>query len=275
MVGRDENMGQTGDLTPVLMPLLFVGHGNPMNAISDNEFVEGWRGAAATIPRPQAILCISAHWETRGTFVTAMDHPETIHDFGGFPPQLYDVQYPAPGMPLMAAEVKDLATTAPVMPDYRWGLDHGCWSVIRHMYPDADIPVVQMSLDYTKDPRFHYDLAGELLPLRRKGVLIIGSGNMVHNLGLVDWANMDKAGHGYEWALEASRTMKELISEGNHRELIKYHSLGRAFDLAIPTAEHFLPLLYILALKTADESLSFFNDKAVGGSLTMTSLKIG
>lgn len=258
-----------------LMPLLFVGHGSPMNAVSDNEFVEGWRSLAETIPRPESILCISAHWETKGTFVTAMDNPETIHDFGGFPPELYTVQYPAPGNPGLATEVKDLVTAAPVMPDYRWGLDHGCWSVLRHIYPEADIPVVQMSLDYTKDPDYHYHLAGELLPLRSRGVLIIGSGNMVHNLGLIDWSNMDGAGHGYDWALEANEKMMKLISEGNHKSLIDYHSLGSAFDMAIPTTEHFLPLLCILALKTGDDKVSFFNNKAVGGSMTMTSLKIG
>ena len=256
------------------MPLLFVGHGSPMNAIEENDFVKGWRDVAKTLPRTSAILCISAHWETRGTYVTAMEHPPTIHDFGGFPQQLFEVQYPAPGSPEVALETQKNVTKTTIGLDQKWGLDHGCWSVVKHLYPAADVPVVQMSLDYYQTPQFHYDLAKELAPLRRKGVLIVGSGNLVHNLRQVAWNKMDQPGFAYDWATEANEKMKKYILEGDHRKLINYHSEGRAFDLAIPTPEHFLPLLYILALKEENEHPVLFNDQAVGGSLTMTSVKI-
>lgn len=256
------------------MPVLFAGHGSPMNAIEDNQFTRGWRDIAETILKPEAILCISAHWETKGTCVTAMDNPKTIHDFGGFPEALYNVQYPAPGSPDLAEETIRTVRKTEVRHDNSWGLDHGCWSVIKHMYPDADIPVIQMSLDYSKSPESHYELAGELASLRKKGVLIIGSGNMVHNLGMIAWDKMDLPEYGYDWALEASAKMKKLILSGDHKPLIDFRSQGRAFENAIPTPEHFLPLLYILALKEADEQITFFNDKPVMGSLTMTSLKI-
>ena len=257
------------------MPVLFVGHGSPMNAIEENEFVQGWRSVAATLPKPAVILCISAHWETRGTYVTAMEKPRTIHDFGGFPRKLFDVQYPAPGSPGFAAEAVTLMKDSGTAPDEKWGLDHGCWSVLTRMYPAADIPVVQMSLDYSKPAQYHYDLARELMPLRKKGVLIIGSGNMVHNLGMVDWSRMDQPGFGFDWALEANEKMKQLILANDHSPLINYRKQGKAFDLSIPTPEHFLPLLYTLALKEENDKTEFFNDRAVMGSLTMTSLKIG
>lgn len=257
------------------MPVLFLGHGSPMNAIEENEFVTGWRNIGKTLPWPAAILCISAHWETRGTLVTAMEKPRTIHDFGGFPKELFDVQYPAPGSPLLANETKSIIRNTGVGLDDKWGLDHGCWSVIKHLYPKADVPVVQMSLDYYKSPREHYDLAKELSSLRRREVLIIGSGNMVHNLGLVSWEKIEESGFGYEWALEANEKMKKLILSDNHNALIGYRSQGRAFDLAIPTPDHFLPLLYALALKEEDDTVYVFNDKAVAGSLTMTSVRIG
>ena len=256
------------------MPVLFLGHGSPMNAIEENEFVTGFRNVGASIPKPNAILCISAHWETRGTFVTAMDRPKTIHDFGGFPKELFDVQYPAPGSPELAQEAKtDIKKTA-VGLDYQWGLDHGAWSVIKHLYPRADVPVIQLSLDYEQGAQYHYDLAKELAALRRRGVLIIGSGNMVHNLRMVAWDKLDAPEYGYDWAIEASEKMKKFILTNNHQELINYRSQGRSFDLAIPTPEHYLPLLYALALKGDNEKVSLFNDKPVAGSLTMTSLRI-
>ena len=257
------------------MPLLFLGHGSPMNAITGNEFTEGWRDIGKTLPKPNAILCVSAHWETRGTYVTAMDRPETIHDFGGFPEELYEVQYPAPGSPDLAQEIKNLVKRTDVGLDEKWGLDHGCWSVVKHLYPKADIPVIQMSLDYSKSPQYHYDLAKELMPLRKRGVLIIGSGNMVHNLSMVSWDKIDEPGFGYDWAIEANEKMKKFILADDHKSLIDYKSQGRAFALAIPSPEHFLPLLYSLSLKEANETLSLFNDRAIAGSLTMTCVKLG
>ena len=256
------------------MPVLFLGHGSPMNAIEENEFVAGFREVEKTISKPNAILCISAHWETNGTFVTAMEKPQTIHDFGGFPQALFDVQYPAPGNPELAIETKSIVMKTEVGLDYKWGLDHGAWSVIKHMYPNADVPIIQMSLDYTLAPQYHYELAKELSSLRKKGVLIIGSGNMVHNLRLAAWDKINIAGYGYDWAIEASDAMKKYILNGNFQQLINYKSQGKVFDLAIPTPDHYLPLLYTLALKEANEKVSLFNDKAVGGSLTMTSVKI-
>jgi len=258
-----------------LMPVLFIGHGSPMNAIERNQFTEGWRSIAATLTKPDAILCISAHWETWGTCVTAMDKPKTIHDFGGFPKELYEVQYPSPGSPELAEEIKNVITKADIRMDKDWGLDHGCWSVIKHFYPAADIPTIQFSLDYSRSPEYHYDLAKELQFLRRRGIMIIGSGNMVHNLGKVAWDKMNEPEYGYDWAVEASERMKKYILSDDHRSLINYKSQGREFDLAIPTPEHFLPLLYILALKRENEKITFFNDKPVMGSITMTSIKIG
>lgn len=256
------------------MPVLFLGHGSPMNAIEENEFVTGFRNVANTIPRPAAILCVSAHWETKGTFVTAMEYPTTIHDFGGFPQALFDVEYPAPGSPELARETKNVIKKTEIGLDEKWGLDHGTWSVIKHLYPNADVPVIQLSLDHYQTPQYHYDLAKQLASLRRKGVLIIGSGNMVHNLGLVAWDKLSTAGFGYEWAIEANEKMKKLILANDHQQLINFKNQGKAFDLAIPTPEHYLPLLYALALKEENEKVSIFNDKAVAGSLTMTSVKI-
>jgi 4,5-DOPA dioxygenase extradiol len=256
------------------MPVLFIGHGSPMNAIEDNEFSKGWKDIGKTLPKPNAILCISAHWETRGTFVTAMEKPKTIHDFGGFPKELFEVQYPAQGSPELAKEAKSIITKTEVGLDEKWGLDHGCWSVVKHLYPDADIPVIQMSLDYYQTAQYHYDLAKELSSLRKIGVLIIGSGNMVHNLGMVAWDKLNDSEYGYDWAKEANDKMKKYIMNGDHQSLIDYQSHGKSFNLAIPTPEHYLPLLYALALKQENEKVSLFNDKAVAGSLTMTSLKI-
>jgi 4,5-DOPA dioxygenase extradiol len=256
------------------MPVLFVGHGSPMNAIEENEFVQGWREVGKTLPAPSAILCISAHWETRGTFVTAMEKPGTIHDFGGFPRELFEVQYPAPGSPELAEETKRLVKKTETGLDMGRGLDHGCWSVLLRMFPAANIPVIQMSLDYSRPAQYHYDLARELLSLRSKGILIIGSGNIVHNLRLVDWNKMDSPGFGYDWAIEANEKMKKYILSDDHQSLINYRAQGKAFDLAIPTPEHFLPLLYALALKERNDTIDVFNDKPVMGSLAMTSIKI-
>ena len=247
-----------------------------MNAIEENEFVQGFRKVGKEISqRPRAILVVSAHWETRGTFVTAMEKPRTIHDFGGFPQALFDVQYPAPGSPSMAQETKNLITKTTVGLDDKWGLDHGAWSVVKHLYPNADVPVFQLSLDYRQKAQYHYELAKELAALRQKGVLIIGSGNMVHNLRKVAWHKMNEVGYGYDWAIEASEKMKKAIISNDHQTLVNFQSQGKAFDLAIPTPEHFLPLLYTLALKEENETVSLFNDKALAGSLTMTSVKIG
>ncbi len=256
------------------MPVLFLGHGSPMNAIEENEFVKGFREVGKTISKPAAILCVSAHWETKGTFVTAMEKPQTIHDFGGFPQALFDVQYPAPGNTELAKETKSIVKKTELGLDYKWGLDHGAWSVIKHLYPAADVPVIQMSLDYTQAPQYHYDLAKEFSSLRKKGVLIIGSGNMVHNLRMVAWDKLNAEEYAYDWAIEASTKMKKYILDGDHQQLINYKTQGKAFDLAIPSPDHYLPLLYTMALKEKNENISLFNDKAVRGSLTMTSVKI-
>lgn len=256
-------------------PVLFIGHGSPMNAIEDNEFTEGWKEVAGSFPNPEAIVCVSAHWETKGTQVTAMKNPETIHDFGGFPRELYEVQYPAPGSPELAGEVKNMIAMTDTALDDSWGLDHGCWSVLRRMYPSANIPVIQLSLNYQQPVKFHYDIASELAPLRQKGVLIIGSGNMVHNLRMVSRDYLNKPGFAFEWAAEASTKMKNFILSDDHDSLINYRSQGREFELAIPTPEHYLPLIFVLGLKEEGDTVALFNDKAVGGSLTMTSVKIG
>jgi len=260
------------------MPVMFMGHGSPMNAIEDNAFSRGWEEAAASIPKPHAILCVSAHWETWGTMVTAMPKPRTIHDFGGFPRALYEVQYEAPGSPGLAAEVRAQVKRAEVGLDHDWGLDHGAWSVLRRMYPAADVPVIQLSLDYTQAPQYHYDLAKELASLRERGVLIVGSGNMVHNLRRVVLPNRSvddfNTPFGLDWALEARALFKELIDRRDHQPLIDYHTLGPSVALAVPTPEHYLPMLYVLALQDEHDELSYFNDQPVAGSLTMTCLKI-
>lgn len=256
------------------MPVLFLGHGSPMNAIEENEFVTGFRNIGKNIPKPKAILVISAHWETRGTFVTAMKKPRTIHDFGGFPKALFDVQYPAPGSPELANETKELIKKTSVGLDDKWGLDHGAWSVVKHLYPLADVPIIQMSIDYTQNAQYHYDLAKELAALRNKGVLIVGSGNMVHNLGMLAWEKLNATEYGFDWAIEASTKMKQFILNNDHKSLINFQSQGKAFDLAIPSPEHYLPMIYSLALKDENERVTLFNDKAVAGSLTMTSIKI-
>lgn len=257
------------------MPLLFLGHGSPMNAIEENEFVQGFRSVGKKIQKPKAILCISAHWETRGTFVTAMESPRTIHDFGGFPKDLFDVQYPAPGSPNLARETQNLVQKTDIGLVDKWGLDHGAWSVIKHLYPLADVPVIQLSLDRTRPASYHFELARELSILRNKGVLIVGSGNMVHNLGMVAWNKLNGDPFAYDWAIEANEKMKAFILDGNMKGLIDYDKQGKAFQLAIPTPEHYWPLLYTLGLKDKGDTITFFNDQPVGGSLSMTSVKFG
>ncbi len=256
------------------MPVLFLGHGSPMNAIEENEFVTGFRDVAATLPTPNAILCISAHWFTKGTRVTAMEMPRTIHDFGGFPDELFAVQYPAKGSPALAQTTKELLMPAEVSLDEKWGLDHGAWSVIKHLYPSADIPVIQLSIDYTQPAEYHFRLAQQLSSLRDKGVLIIGSGNIVHNLRLVDFANFHKDNYGYDWAIEARQLINDYLLNDNFQPLLDYEKQGQAFRLAIPSPDHYLPLIYSIALKEKAETISLFNDKLLAGSLSMTSLKI-
>jgi 4,5-DOPA dioxygenase extradiol len=256
-----------------LMPVLFIGHGSPMNGIEDNEFSREWVEQTKTIPLPKAVIVVSAHWFTRGTFVTAMDFPATIHDFGGFPQALFDVEYSAPGDPQLAAYTASLGKNTAIHLDHEWGLDHGAWTVVRHMYPQANIPVLQLSMDYAKTPREHYDFAKELYALRKKGVLIMGSGNMVHNLRMVRWDMMQ--GGAFDWAQEINEQFKNHILNQDHERLIDYKKLGSAAMLAIPTPEHYLPMLYTLGLQNDAEESVLFNDKAVGGSLTMTSIRIG
>lgn len=257
------------------MPILFIGHGNPMNAIEENSFVKGFRETAKKLPKPTAIVCISAHWETKGTQVTAMQSPQTIHDFGGFPQALFDVQYPAQGSPELAKTVQELLEPTQVTLDQNWGLDHGTWTTLIHFFPKADVPVIQLSLDYTLSPQQHYDLAKKLQILRSKGVLIVGSGNIVHNLGLVDFRNITKENYGYDWAIEARELTSKWILDGNHTPLIEFKNQGKALNLAVPSPEHYLPLLYILSLQEKTDKLELFNDKLVAGSLSMTSLIIG
>ena len=260
--------------TSVKMPVLFLGHGSPMNAIEENEFVNEFRNIAKSIPTPNAILCVSAHWYINGTKITAMEMPRTIHDFGGFPKALFDVQYPVKGSPELAKETQKLLQPTAVELDDKWGLDHGAWSVIKHLYPDANIPVIQLSIDYSKPASYHYELAGQLQSLRDKGVLIIGSGNIIHNLRLVDFHNLNIVDYGHDWAIEAHQKFNQLIQDGDYQSLINYQKLNRAVQLAIPTPDHFLPLIYTLGLQQKGESLSLFNNKLVGGSISMTSLKI-
>lgn len=257
------------------MPVLFLGHGSPMNAIEENQFVQGFRNISREIPKPNAILCISAHWFTNGTFVTAMQNPKTIHDFYGFPKELFEVNYPAPGSPELAKETAALLLPEIVEEDHSWGLDHGAWSIIKHLYPDAEIPVIQLSIDYTKPPQYHFDLAKKLQKLRKKGILIIGSGNIVHNLRMVDWKNINTVGAGWDWAVEAREKTNNWLLDGNFRNLIDYQNQGIALQTAVPSPDHYLPLIYSLGLKEKSENLSLFNDELIGGSLSMTSVRIG
>jgi 4,5-DOPA dioxygenase extradiol len=253
------------------MPALFIGHGSPMNGIEENEFSLQWESLGKSLPAPRAVLVISAHWYTRGTYITAVAQPETIYDFQGFPQALYEVKYPAPGNPELAKATAELVKKTTVGLDHEWGLDHGAWTVMRRIYPGATIPVLQFSIDYTKGPQYHYELASELKSLRKKGVLIVGSGNMVHNLRALDWQNPES---GYDWATEMNSKFKRLITENDHKQLIGYESLGPAAKLSIPTPEHYLPMLYVLGLKNDKDNVSFFSDRTVMGSVSMTSFHL-
>jgi 4,5-DOPA dioxygenase extradiol len=256
--------------TGATMPALFIGHGSPMNAIEDTEFSRAWTEVARSLPRPQAVVCVSAHWETEGTRVTAMQQPRTIHDFSGFPRALYDKHYPAPGSPELARMAQGAMWATPVELDQEWGLDHGAWAVLCRMYPDADVPVIQLSLDQRKEPAFHYELGRELRGLRKKGVLILGSGNIVHNLREMVWD--DSAS---DWALAFDAKVKGLILSGDHEAIIQYSKLGRSARWAVPTPEHYLPLLYVLGVQDESDSVAFFADKVTLGSMSMRSVRIG
>ena len=262
-------------LQEILMPVLFVGHGSPMNGIEINEFSRKWIELAGQINKPNAVLVVSAHWYINSTRITAMDFPSTIHDFGGFPQELFEVQYPAPGSLALAEETKNIIHSTKVELDHDWGLDHGSWSIVRHMYPEADVPILQLSIDYTKPAAYHYELAKELFQLRKRGILIIGSGNMVHNLRMLAWDKLNVEGFGFDWALEMNHNFKSLIQRGNHDSLIHYENLGMEALLSIPTPEHYLPLIYSIGLSTKQDAINFFNDKVVAGSLTMTSVQFG
>lgn len=258
-----------------LFPTLFVGHGSPMNAIEQNEFTQKWNRITSNFEKPKAIICISAHWLTRGTFVTAMEQPKTIHDFGGFPQALFDVQYPAPGSVDVAHWTQEVIHSANVQENHEWGLDHGTWSVLKNMYPDASIPVIQLSIDYGKPLTYHFQLAQELKALRKKGVLIMGSGNMVHNLGMVAWDKINSPGFGFDWALEMDDLFKKKIQNRDYQSLINWTDLHKQISLAIPSLDHYIPLIYSVGLSEKEDEISFFNDKAVAGSLTMTSVQFG
>ena len=253
-----------------LMPVLFIGHGSPMNGIEDNNFSQSWAELGKSIPKPRAVVVVSAHWLTKGTHITAMNQPKTIHDFGGFPQELFNVQYPAPGSLEVAIETQKLITDTHVGLDHDWGLDHGTWTVVRHMYPNADIPVLQLSIDFYKPAEYHYNLASQLAELRKKGVLVIGSGNMVHNLRELSWSKMNDD-YGYDWAIEMNTVFKDKIANGDHKALLNYEKLHKAALLAVPSPDHYFPMIYTLGLRNTKDQVTFFNDSYVGGSLTMTS----
>ncbi|MEP6900457.1 MAG: 4,5-DOPA dioxygenase extradiol [Actinomycetota bacterium] len=255
------------------MPVIFFGHGNPMNALDRNVWTESWVRIGREISRPEAILCVSAHWFVPETAVTAMERPRTIHDFGGFPRELFEVQYPTPGNPGLANRVQELLAPVAVKSDSRWGLDHGTWSVLCHVFPEADIPVIQLSIDENQPAAFHYELAKRLAPLRDENILIIGSGNIVHNLHAYSWGAHSP--EPLDWALRFETAAREMISSGNHTPLINYESLGRDALLSAPTPEHYLPLLYVLALQRENEKVSFPVEGFDGGSISMLSVQIG
>jgi 4,5-DOPA dioxygenase extradiol len=254
------------------MPSVFLGHGNPMNAISRNGYTEGWAAIGRSIPKPKAILAVSAHWYVPTTAVTVAASPRTIHDFGGFPAELYRVRYPAPGSPELAARVRDLLAPLPVGLDDDRGLDHGTWSVLKHVFPEADIPVVQLSIDERQPPRSHFDLGRELAPLRDEGVLVVGSGNIVHNLQLYAWGDEMPP---FDWAVRFEQRARELVLEGDHASLIAYDKLGRDAHMSIPTPDHYLPLLYVLGLRGKNEPVGFPVEGFDGGSMSMLAVRVG
>lgn len=265
------NWRKTLPNTPT-MPVMFLGHGSPMNAIEINEFSRQWQSLGSQITQPTAILCISAHWLTQGmTAVTAMQSPRTIHDFGSFPEALFQVQYPVSGNQALIEDTIANVKTTQIQKDTTWGLDHGTWSILVHMFPKGDIPVVQLSIDYSKQAFYHYTLGKELAALRRKGVLIISSGNIVHNLGRIAWDKIDTPHYGYDWAIEADETMQHYLINHNHQALIDWQNQGQAFKLAIPTPDHYYPMLYSLALQEEKDDMTLFNTSTLMGSLSMTS----
>jgi 4,5-DOPA dioxygenase extradiol len=255
------------------MPAIFFGHGNPMNALADNGFTQAWNAIGRSIPKPKAILCISAHWYIPAVAVTAMTDPRTIHDFGGFPRELFAVQYPAQGSPELAVRVNELLGENVVQDESNWGLDHGTWSVLCHVFPDADIPVVQLSIDETQPARFHYDLAKKLTTLRDEGVLIVGSGNLIHNLHTYAWGKHDV--EPFDWAVRFESRARELMLGGIHDPLVEYESLGRDATLSAPTPDHYLPLLYVLAQQRDGDAVTFPVEGFDGGSISMLSIQIG
>ena len=255
------------------MPAIFFGHGNPMNALANNDWTKGWAAIGQAIPRPRAVLCVSAHWYLPATMVTAMSTPRTIHDFGGFPRELYEVKYPAPGSPELALRVRDLLAPISVGLDHRWGLDHGTWSVLRHVFPEADVPIVQLSIDETQPAQFHYETAKRLSNLRDEGVLIVGSGNLVHNLHAYAWGRQQV--EPLDWAVRFEDQARELLLAGDHDPLIAYETLGRDAILSIPTPDHYLPLLYVIAQMKEGERVSFPVEGSDGGSISMLSVQIG
>lgn len=257
------------------MPVLFIGHGSPMNAIELNTYSKNWSKIAGEIQKPKAILCVSAHWLTNGSYITGVENPLTIHDFGGFPEELFQVQYPAKGAPELASYTQQLFAKDLLHLDMEWGLDHGTWSILKHMYPLADVPTIQLSIDYRKPGIYHFEMARLLAKLRRKGVLIIGSGNMVHNLGMVAWDKLNQENYAYDWATEMNGVFKEKIMNREFAALCAYEQLNKNARLAIPTPDHYYPLLYTLGLADKEDKIELFNDYALGGSLTMTSVKIG
>jgi 4,5-DOPA dioxygenase extradiol len=271
MMAQTENIDSSSPLRRV-MPALFVGHGNPMNALSHNAYTAAWSAIGSALPETRAILCISAHWYIPKTAATAMRNPRTIHDFGGFPRELYQVQYPAPGSPEVAAEVMELLSPF-ASSDMEWGLDHGTWSVLLHIFPNADIPVVQLSIDETRDAAWHYDIAKRLSPLREKGILIMGSGNIVHNLHTYSWGKHEAG--PYDWAVRFEDLVKEVLSSGDTGSLVEYQALGRDALLSAPTPDHYLPFLYILAQHRKDESITFPVEGFDDGSISMLAIKIG
>jgi 4,5-DOPA dioxygenase extradiol len=255
------------------LPAIFFGHGNPMNALLDNVYTQAWAAVGAAMPRPKAILCISAHWFVPETGVTISTAPRTIHDFGGFPPALYQVQYPAPGDPELARRVQKLLAPLPVTLDERWGLDHGTWSVLKHVYPNADVPIVQLSIDEREPAAFHYEVGKRLAPLRDEGVLIVGSGNLVHNLHAFAWGKHDV--EPFDWALRFERQAREMLVAGEQTPLVEYDRLGRDALLSIPTPDHYLPLLYIVATRQGDDKITFPVEGVDGGSVSMLAVRVG
>jgi 4,5-DOPA dioxygenase extradiol len=256
-----------------MMPTLFVGHGNPMNALAHNNYTEAWAKLGADLPRPRAILCVSAHWFVPGAAVTISTAPRTIHDFGGFPRELFQVQYPAPGDPALARRVQQLLAPLPVTLDDSWGLDHGTWSVLCHVYPKADIPIVQLSIDETQPASFHYEIGQRLTALREEGILIVGSGNIVHNLHTYAWGRHTI--EPYDWTLRFEQDVRDLLKAGDHKPLIQYESLGRAALLSIPTPDHYLPLLYTIGAKGNRDPVSFPVEGVDGGSISMLAVRVG